>query len=527
MPVNNPFSLTFSGNITEWDSVLLGAPSAYGTSPGAVNVIGVNAYVTSLPAVTIAASQTIAATNTGLFAVQASITTLGQQLAAASVPVVLTAAQISALTPLSTVAISNFPVTQPVSGTVSISGSVAVTGTFFQATQPVSGTIAATQSGTWSVGITTLGQQLAAASVPVVLTAAQITALTPLATVAISNFPVSQAVTGTFFQATQPVSIAASVAVTGTFFQATQPVSGTIAATQSGTWNIGSITTLPAVTIAASQTIAVTNAGTFAVQATQAGTWNIGTITTLPAITLAAAQTLATVTTVTAVTAITNALPAGTNTIGKVDILGNAGGILDAVIAAAVPANAIQVGASDGTNLQPLSINVKGTQGARGLATQQLHDAGRNTRIFMLDTITAAPVAEALASVVQWYGNAAVAATTTPAVVPAGKTLRLNSWKIQYQSLATVGYAVVRIRVNTAGVVALASPLAFSFEAGSGAGATTVAMTGGVITETGDFPEGFEIPAGSGVGFTVAGYGPTGTLTLEGGVRFAVVGYEY
>ena len=32
--------------------------------------------------------------------------------------------------------------------------------------------------------------------------------------------------TGTFWQATQPVSIAAPVAVTGTFWQATQPVSG-------------------------------------------------------------------------------------------------------------------------------------------------------------------------------------------------------------------------------------------------------------------------------------------------------------
>lgn len=37
-------------------------------------------------------------------------------------------------------------------------------------------------------------------------------------------------------------------------------------------------------------TIAVTNAGTFAVQAAQAGTWNIGSITTLPAITFASPQ---------------------------------------------------------------------------------------------------------------------------------------------------------------------------------------------------------------------------------------------
>jgi len=39
-------------NLTQWDSTALGAPSAYGTSPGAVNVPGVNAYVTNVPAVT-------------------------------------------------------------------------------------------------------------------------------------------------------------------------------------------------------------------------------------------------------------------------------------------------------------------------------------------------------------------------------------------------------------------------------------------------------------------------------------------
>lgn len=47
--------------------------------------------------------------------------------------------------------------------------------------------------------------------------------------------------------------------------------------------------------------ITVDNGGTFAVQAAQSGTWNIGTVT--------------------AVTAISNALPAGTNNIGDVDVL--------------------------------------------------------------------------------------------------------------------------------------------------------------------------------------------------------------
>jgi hypothetical protein len=65
-------------------------------------------------------------------------------------------------------------------------------------------------------------------------------------------------VSGTFFQATQPVSIAASVAVTGPLTDAqlrasvvpvslaSTTITGTVAATQSGTWNIGTVTTLPA-----------------------------------------------------------------------------------------------------------------------------------------------------------------------------------------------------------------------------------------------------------------------------------------
>jgi len=41
-----------STNITQWNGVALGSPSAYGTSPGAVNVPGVNAFVTNSVAVT-------------------------------------------------------------------------------------------------------------------------------------------------------------------------------------------------------------------------------------------------------------------------------------------------------------------------------------------------------------------------------------------------------------------------------------------------------------------------------------------
>lgn len=59
-----------------------------------------------------------AAGNTYLSSIDTKIPALGQAIAAASTPVVLTASQLSTLTPLSSVSVSNFPATQPVSGTV-------------------------------------------------------------------------------------------------------------------------------------------------------------------------------------------------------------------------------------------------------------------------------------------------------------------------------------------------------------------------------------------------------------------------
>jgi predicted enzyme related to lactoylglutathione lyase len=183
--------------------------------------------------------------------------------------------------------VGNFPASQ------------AVTGTFFQATQPVSGTvdigssvpIAITNTsfevsnlvplpsanirtaselivGNWfkveSLGTTIgavwhqMGAIIGSESNPPIGRVFKClmngngtgTVSTVVYSQNIDNFPVSQAVTGTFFQATQPVSgtvdigssvpiaitntsfdvgnFPASQAVTGTFFQATQPVSGTV-----------------------------------------------------------------------------------------------------------------------------------------------------------------------------------------------------------------------------------------------------------------------------------------------------------
>jgi hypothetical protein len=257
--------------------------------------------------------------------------------------------------------------TQPVSGTVavsSVSGSVAVTGTFWQATQPISGAISFTAPQHVIVDSATLGtvavsgtfwqatQPVSSTQLPAALDGSGFLKVHEQGTIPVTGTfwqatqPVSGtfwqatqpisgaisftapqhviidsatlgtvAVSGTFWQATQPVSIASmpSTPVTGTFWQATQPVSGTFfQTTQPVSGTFWQATQPVSGTVAFSNTtIAVTNAGTFAVQAAQSGTWNVG-------------------------------LSAGSNTIGKVDILGNAGATLDATIgAAAAPTNAI------------------------------------------------------------------------------------------------------------------------------------------------------------------------------------------
>lgn len=112
----------------------------------------------------------------------------------------------------------------PVSLTsTTITGSVAVTGTFFQATQPISAvslplpTGAATEAtlatrlaeATYTTRHPVVGQALMAASMPVVIASNQSAVPVTLTSTTITG---SVAVTGTFFQATQPVSIAATVA---------------------------------------------------------------------------------------------------------------------------------------------------------------------------------------------------------------------------------------------------------------------------------------------------------------------------
>jgi len=275
--------------------------------------------------------------------------------------------------PVSLASVPSHAVTGPLTDTELRASAVPVSGTFYQATQPVSIAATVTVAGTVDLGATdnavldaiaasaastdtktpALGQALAAGSVPVVLTAAQLTTLTPPA--AITGFATestlstlngkvtavntgavtistalpaganaigklaandgvdigdvtinnaSLAVTGTFWQATQPVSIASAVPITdnsgsltvdapvgtpvfvrlsdGSSAISTLPVSlasvPTHAVTQSGTWTVtGTGGTFPVTDSGGSLTVddggsSLTVDGTVA--ATQSGTWS-------------------------------------------------------------------------------------------------------------------------------------------------------------------------------------------------------------------------------------------------------------
>lgn len=213
-------------------------------------------------------------------------------------------------------------------GLVTVANTVPVTGTFWQATQPVSGTVTANlAAGTNNIGdvdvltlpaIPTGANYIGLATVNIGSSNATLYAVVNTGAVGTTNSLVTLLNSDAYIGL---VTIAnASLPVTGTFWQATQPVSGTVAATQSGTWDeVGindsgnSITIDGSVGFTSNVTLNASNAfiglvtiANTSLPVTQSGTWNVGTVT--------------------AVTAISNALPAGTNNIGDVDILTIAAG---------------------------------------------------------------------------------------------------------------------------------------------------------------------------------------------------------
>jgi hypothetical protein len=298
--------------------------------------------------------------------------------------------------------VDNFPATQPVSGTVAVSNFPAtqpVSGTVVAEIEGHAGATLDSAAGTPNAQAITIQGNASGVAVPVSGTVAvssvsgTVTVVQPTGAnlhVDVDNFPATQPVSGTVavsnFPATQPVSgtvvaeieghagaildgTAGSpstgvVTVQGVAGGTPQPISGTVTATIATptNWGTAPATSVPVPAVnaeifvgqnAVSATTPVPVSATAAANAsgnpifvetvsgsTTAVTGNV----TVVQPTGTNLHTVIDSGTITAVTAITNALPAGANTIGKVDILGNAGAILDAVTTAATaPANGLAV----------------------------------------------------------------------------------------------------------------------------------------------------------------------------------------
>ena len=164
----------------------------------------------------------------------------------------------------------------------------------------------------------------------------------------------------------------------------------------------------------------------------------------------------------------------------------------------------------------------KGTQGTTGITVQALNDAGRNLVTYYTIIPVLATATDTLQSLTGTKSGATVTATTTPAVVTTGKTLRITRLAATYVATATAGYGIVRLRFNTGGVVAITSPVAATIAVAAGTPAT--ANSG--ASEDCSIAGGKEFAAGTGIGISVQGFSAA-TATAVGYMFVSVSGYEY
>jgi hypothetical protein len=157
----------------------------------------------------------------------------------------------------------------------------------------------------------------------------------------------------------------------------------------------------------------------------------------------------------------------------------------------------------------------KSTQGATGISTQDLKDAGRVSKSMGCTGATGVVNETIISAIVTSDLVAAVAANTY--TVTSGKRFRALGLNAVWRNpTAVAGGVTIRVRAVPSGTANATSPLILSAHASSalatiGAGASTFVP----------FPEGFEFPAGASICLTQA------AITTAAGVECQLVGYEY
>jgi hypothetical protein len=382
----------------------------------------------------------------------------------------------------------------PVSGTF-WQATQPVSGTFWQATQPVSAAALPLPSGA-STEATLALIKAKTDNLDVALSTRAVTGLTDTQLRA-SAVPVS----GTFWQATQPVSAAslplpsgaaaehttaasphacrltdgssfydgrqiraltsadqitvanASIAVTGTFWQATQPVSGPL-------------------TDAQLRASAVPVSGTFW-QATQP------------------------------ISAAALPLPSGASTEATLSTLNG-------------KVTACNTGAVVVSSITPPTLT-KGTQGSTGFSTQDLKDAGRVLKTYTVSAL-ATVTSEALIQLTP-YADLVSASGATTFAVTAAKRLRIQQIIVTVRCTSTVNVGgIVRLRL-LAGTVLVGSPVQGSI--GCMGSNLATAVIGNAQTFSLNFPDGLELSGTMQFGLTQLFSATTATIDVH------VIGYEY
>ena len=194
------------------------------------------------------------------------------------------------------------------------------------------------------------------------------------------------------------------------------------------------------------------------------------------------------------------------------------------VSASALP---LPSGASTETTLSALNTKVptsvaKNTQGATGVPTQDLKDAGRTTISFYANAVASG--ATGVETAITLTKSAGTAATTTGAsfVITSGKTFRINQIILgtRGNATATTQITTFNLRLNTAGAVTTTStPVLLA--AVSATPATASAWDRNVI----NFPEGFEIQGNGTVQFGITA---ASTFVTNAPTWYVnIIGYEY
>jgi len=399
-------------------------------------------------------------------------------------------------------------------------GSIAISN--FPVTQPVSGNVVASQgsagSTAWKVDGSAVTQPVSAASLPLPSGAAQ------EHTSAASPHAVRLSDGAAFFKPTTPSD--------------TQPVSGTVTANVGTTNGLALDATLTGGTMKAIARGGAKGATTAAdVTSTAEGTdhnaldvqiYHGGTAkdpTAIRALTSADVVTSAQGTAAALASAWPVKVTDGTNTMPTADAAARKAfmALTDGTNVTAVKAASTAAVATDPAAVVSLSPNspvtpptlTKGTQGSTGFSTQDLKDAGRVSKVFQGSAITGVTT-EALMSLVM-LSDLAAATAATNYTVTSGKRFRIQALVVTWRdNTAAAGGVTVRVRAVSSGTATASSPVILSANVST---ATAVIGAGGTVVVP--VPDGLELLAGANFGISQI------AESALVGFDVQLVGYEY